>query len=75
MLVIWLVATFWDVLIMMNPRWREIAATCWEERIGGMQFDQEKFAELIVRECISCVGSQADKLYLRKHFGVFDDNV
>jgi hypothetical protein len=30
----------------------------------------EKFAELIVRECISSVGSQADKAYLRKHFGL-----
>jgi len=30
----------------------------------------EKFAELIVRECISSVGSQADKAYLKKHFGL-----
>ena len=30
----------------------------------------EKFAELIVRESISCVGSQADKAYLKKHFGL-----
>ena len=30
-------------------------------------YDQ-RFAELIALECISCVGSQADKLYLRKHF-------
>lgn len=30
-------------------------------------YDQ-RLAELIVLECISCVGSQADKLYLRKHF-------
>ena len=30
----------------------------------------EKFAELIVQECISSVGSQADKAYLRKHFGL-----
>ncbi len=29
-----------------------------------------KFAELIVRECISSVGSQADKAYLKKHFGL-----
>ena len=28
------------------------------------------FAELIVRECISSVGSQADKAYLKKHFGL-----
>ena len=30
----------------------------------------EIFAELIVRECISSVGSQADKAYLKKHFGL-----
>ena len=30
----------------------------------------EIFAELIVQECISSVGSQADKAYLKKHFGL-----
>jgi hypothetical protein len=58
----------------MNDRWSELAKECWDKRIDGYHFDQEMFAELIVRECISCVGSQADKQYLRKHFGVFDDN-
>ena len=33
------------------------------------QFNK-KFAELIVQECISSVGSQADKAYLKKHFGL-----
>ena len=28
------------------------------------------FAQLIVQECISSVGSQADKAYLKKHFGL-----
>ena len=55
---------------MMNTRWREIAVTCWEQRTDGLHFDQEMFAELIVRECISCVGSQGDKAYLKKHFGL-----
>lgn len=54
----------------MNTRWREIAVTCWEQRTDGLHFDQEMFAELIVRECISCVGSQSDKAYLKKHFGL-----
>jgi len=54
----------------MNSRWRELAVTCWEERLDGMHFDQEMFAELIVRECITCVGSQGDKTYLKKHFGL-----
>ena len=35
----------------MNPRWREIAVTCWDERPDGLHFDQEMFAELIIREC------------------------
>ena len=38
------------------------------DSIYGQQL--EKFAELIVRECISSVGSQADKAYLKKHFGL-----
>jgi len=54
----------------MNNRWNEIAYKCWNERKSGRQFDQEMFAELIVRECISCVGSQGDKAYLKKHFGL-----
>jgi hypothetical protein len=37
---------------------------------GSVIDDLEKFAELIVRECISSVGSQADKAYLKKHFGL-----
>ena len=55
---------------MMNKRWSELAAKCWDNRINGMHFDQEMFAELIVRECITCVGSQGDKAYLKKHFGL-----
>jgi hypothetical protein len=30
----------------------------------------ELFAQLIVQECIASVGSQADKAYLKKHFGL-----
>jgi hypothetical protein len=25
----------------MNPRWREIAINCWDERTDGLHFDQE----------------------------------
>ena len=32
-----------------------------------------KFAESIVRECVSCCGSQADKQNLLKHFGITND--
>jgi hypothetical protein len=48
--------------LQMNTRWREIAVTCWEQRTDGLQFDQEMFAELIVRECIK----QGDTL--AKHY-------
>jgi len=54
----------------MNTRRSEIAAKCWDNRMDGLHFDQEMFAELIVRECITCVGSQGDKTYLKKHFGL-----
>jgi len=43
----------------MNKRIRELAALCWDPRIDGrLHFDQEMFAELIVRECLA----QADTL-------------
>jgi len=57
----------------MNERIKQLAEQCesfgsWDNKTYS--FDKEKFAELIVRECISCVGSQADKAYLKKHFGL-----
>jgi hypothetical protein len=58
----------------MNTRWSELAAKCWDNRTDGLHFDQEMFAKLIVRECISSVGSQADKAYLKKHFGLQVEN-
>ena len=60
----------------MNERIKELEKQCWSHRVNGrlvdgqLHFDTQKFAELIVRECISCVGSQADKTYLKKHFGL-----
>ena len=35
----------------MNERIKELAEQCWDRRLDGLHFDQEKFAELIVREC------------------------
>ncbi len=32
--------------------------------------DPEKFAELIIQECIACCGSQADMKNIRKRFGL-----
>ena len=42
----------------MNPRWREIAVKCWDNRMDGLHFDQEMFAELIVRECVGVCNKQ-----------------
>jgi hypothetical protein len=55
---------------MMNHKIKELAEQAETKEIGYYFFDREKFAELIVRECISCVGSQGDKVYLKKHFGL-----
>ncbi len=38
--------------------------------VDVMQAIYDDIALLIVRECISSVGSQADKAYLKKHFGL-----
>jgi hypothetical protein len=63
----------------MNPRWREIAINCWDERTDGLHFDQELFAELIVRECmeVSLKYSHRDDdmgaiiaRQIKQHFGV-----
>lgn len=35
----------------MNQRIKELASQCWDLRLDGRHFDQEQFAELIVREC------------------------
>jgi len=63
----------------MNHKIKELAV---QSKLGSAEFGNgvqyyvatqetfEKFAELIVRECISSVGSQADKAYLKKHFGL-----
>jgi hypothetical protein len=37
----------------MNERIKELASQCWDLRLDGRHFDQEQFAELIVRECIN----------------------
>jgi hypothetical protein len=55
----------------MNNYLREIAANCWEKRTYGPQFDQEKFAQLIIQECIDVAFHKGDNIdYLKKHFGI-----
>jgi len=36
----------------MNERIKELAEQCWDRRLDGLHFDQEKFAQLIVEECL-----------------------
>lgn len=37
----------------MNERLRQFSIQCWDHRLDGPHFDQEKFAELIVKECLN----------------------
>ena len=60
----------------MNNRWNEIAYKCWNERKTGRQFDQEMFAELIVRECVRIDIENPDAApgaEIAKHFGLNDE--
>lgn len=44
----------------MNKRIKELEQQCWSHRVDGalvdgqLHFDTQKFAELIVRECMAC---------------------
>jgi len=55
----------------MNTRIKELAEQCWNKRPEGqLHFDNEKFAELIVRECaLQCIHNE-DMDLIEKHFGV-----
>jgi len=38
----------------MHHKFKELAEQCWDQRLDGrLYFDQEQFAQLIVRECIN----------------------
>jgi hypothetical protein len=65
----------------MNERIKQLAEQCTDRHFsegGGFEtFDKEKFAELIVRECIDIVENQGAFMrynhlaeQVRKHFGV-----
>lgn len=61
----------------MNNRWREIAVTCWEERMDSLQFDQEQFAKLIIRKCIEIDVENPDAapgVEIAKYFGIQDES-
>jgi len=61
----------------MNERIRELESQCWEaKQYGPPWFNSTKFAELIVRECISIVanktwgGGDLAIRDMKQHFGV-----
>jgi hypothetical protein len=65
----------------MNERIKELAQQCWDKRLDGLHFDQEKFAELIVQECLEIVESEDDcgpdiksvrlaMERMKRHFGI-----
>ena len=45
----------------MNERIKELEDQCWEDNpnTGPVVFNREKFAELIVRECVSVINTEA----------------
>jgi hypothetical protein len=46
----------------MNERIKELAEQCWDRRLDGVHFDQEKFANLVAaherEECIAIAESK-----------------
>ena len=62
----------------MNNRIKELEPQCWEHNEFGLNFNYQKFAEMIVRECIDVIGEDnytmlTGKAYcteLKRHFGV-----
>ena len=61
----------------MNNRIKELEPQCWEHNEFGLNFNYQKFAELIVKECAELVETQhtwitsvAASALIRKHFGV-----
>jgi hypothetical protein len=66
----------------MNNRIKELEPQCWEHNEFGLNFNYEKFAELIIRECAKVVDSLtstpgygevdywAEGIDLLQHFGV-----
>ena len=69
----------------MNERIQELAEQAESSRLEYnsytmmnnriQEFDKEKFAELIVRECINSLGSQTDQSNLRRKFGIAEPTV
>ncbi len=61
----------------MNKRIKKLADKIWAEEYWDnpatdklLPAQLNKFAELIIQECIDCCGSQADRKNIRKCFGL-----
>ena len=56
----------------MNDRWSELAEECWDMRVNEWHFDQEMFAELIIKECAEIALREEHDPYecILKHFGI-----
>jgi hypothetical protein len=65
----------------MNERIKELAAQCWDRRLDGVHFNQEKFAKLIVQKCLYILEGEDDcgadaksvrlaMLRIKQYFGV-----
>jgi len=51
---------------MMNERIRELAEQCWDQRLDGRHFDQEMFAELILKDVFDRFGDEILSLHYLK---------
>lgn len=60
----------------MKDRIKELSEQCWSHRIDGilidghLHFDVEKFANLIVTECIKACPQEDGRKHIREHFGI-----
>ena len=62
----------------MNNRIKELEPQCWEHNEFGLNFNYEKFAELIVRECCIALNPVLRDMIsrgqgvdlIKQHFGV-----
>jgi hypothetical protein len=57
----------------MNNRIKELEPQCWEHNEFGLNFNYQKFAELIIKECAK-VADKAEPYkasdLIKQHFGV-----
>jgi len=57
----------------MNNRIKQLEPQCWEHNEFGLNFNYQKFAELIVKECAEIADTAEPFLasdLIKQHFGV-----